>query len=262
MRTPIIGIFSQYREEIGKITVSPEYFRAVQKFGGIPLLLPLEAKIDKLCSVLHSFDGFIYPGGGDINPLLFGEETHPECRAIDTNRDRIELMMFPEIRKTQKPILGICRGMQVINVALKGDIIQDIKTQWKSDYSVVIKQLDGMLERKDPISLIPEIGHYQIASNPVKTHNVLISKTSLLYQRIKKEKIAVNTFHHQAIKQLGEGLRVIGCSTDGMIEAIQLIDYPFCVGVQWHPEYLFEIDSDHAGVFEAFMTAVQLKIDK
>ena len=232
MGKPVIGVMPQYSGEDNRIMIVPDFFHSVQQAGGVPVLLPLFSPCVEVEEILNRFDGFLFPGGPDINPLLFGEETIAECGNIITERDRFELGLLPKILRSGKPVLGICRGIQVMNVALGGTLIQDIKTQ--AERAV-------------------EIGHYQKAGDTVLTHSVKVEKNTLLYDIVGKERLTVNSFHHQALKVPGEGLTINASAPDGIIEAVSLAQHPFFLGVQWHPEHLYEVDMDAKKLWDAFV---------
>lgn len=232
MSKPVIGVMPQYGAESGRIMIVPNFFNAVREAGGVPVLLPLFSEVSDVEEILDRFDGFLYPGGPDINPLLFGEETMPECGNIIPERDRIELELMPAILKSGKPVFGVCRGIQSMNVALGGSLIQDIPAQVKSSV---------------------KIGHYQKAGNAVLTHSVRVEKNTLLYDIVKKDTLTVNTFHHQSCKDLGRGVVLNASAPDGVIEAIALENHKFFLGVQWHPEHLYAVSEDMAKIWNAFV---------
>lgn len=232
MGKPVIGVMPQYSGEDNRIMVVPDFFHSVQCAGGVPVLLPLFSPCGDVEGILDRFDGFLFPGGPDINPLLFGEETTAECGKILAERDAMELGVFPAILRSGKPVLGICRGIQLMNVALGGTLFQDIKAQAKVGV---------------------EVGHYQKAGDTVLTHSVTVRKDTLLYDIVGKEKLVVNSFHHQSCKALGAGLTVNASAPDGVIEAISLEKHRFFLGVQWHPEHLYGVDPDSAKLWDAFV---------
>lgn len=234
MSKPVIGVMPQYDTGSSRIMIVPDFFNAVREAGGVPVLLPLENNPADVAEILDRLDGFLYPGGPDINPLLFGEETLPECGNIIPQRDRVELELMPEILKTKKPVLGICRGIQSMNVALGGTLIQDIPAQVKSKV---------------------RIGHYQKAGNPVRTHLVRVVKDTLLYDIVKKDTLQVNSFHHQSCRELGRGVVLDASAADGVVEAISLAEHPFFLGLQWHPEHLFSNDEDTMKIWKAFVSS-------
>lgn len=221
----------QYSAESGRIMVTANYFHAVRQAGGIPVLLPLFSECFDIEGILDRFDGFLFPGGPDINPLLFGEETLPECGNIVPERDTLELGLMSGILRSGKPVFGICRGIQVMNVALGGTLFQDIPSQTGEQ----------------------KVGHYQKAGNAVLTHSVRVEKNTLLYDIVKKERITVNSFHHQSCKILGEGLVLNASAADGIIEAAALKNHRFFLGVQWHPEHLYGLDDAMTKVWDTFV---------
>lgn len=231
MGKPVIGVMPQYSAESGRIMVTANYFHAVRQAGGIPVLLPLFSECFDIEGILDRFDGFLFPGGPDINPLLFGEETLPECGNIVSERDTLELGLMSGILRSGKPVFGICRGIQVMNVALGGTLFQDIPSQTGEQ----------------------KVGHYQKAGNAVLTHSVRVEKNTLLYDIVKKERITVNSFHHQSCKILGEGLVLNASAADGIIEAAALKNHRFFLGVQWHPEHLYGLDDAMTKVWDTFV---------
>ena len=180
MSKAVIGVMPQYDAGSGRVVISPDFFRAVKEAGGVPVLLPLENDPKDVEEILDRFDGFLYPGGPDICPLLFGEETLPECGNILPERDRLELSLLPAIVRQGKPVFGVCRGIQVMNVALGGTLYQDIPAQRRGGRRV---------------------GHFQRAGDAVLTHHVTVDRGTLLYDIVKKDTLEVNTFHHQACRE-------------------------------------------------------------
>lgn len=231
MGKPIIGVMPQYSEK-NTLMIGEDFFYAIAKAGGIPVLLPLFSPVEEVEEVLDRFDGFLYPGGPDINPLIFGEDAHPQCGNILPARDTLELSLLPAILRLGKPVFGICRGIQVMNVALGGTLYQDIAAQ-------------GVAQKN--------IGHYQKAGDAVLTHSVNVEKGTLLYEIVEKERILVNSFHHQSCKALGEGMAVNATAADGVVEAVALKNHKFFLGVQWHPEHLYEVSEDMAKLWNAFV---------
>lgn len=183
---------------------------------------------------LLSYDGLLLPGGADVNPELYGEPASAECGKPNAFRDGFEMEVIPIWLKTEKPLLAICRGVQILNVALGGKLYQDIKTIESVKHSNVLKKNNGC-------------------------HDVIIEKGSLLHEIEGKDKLWVNSLHHQAVKTLGDGLVVSATSTDGFIEAIEITDHPFALGVQWHPEHM-QKHLDQRKIFNAFVkAATQIK---
>ncbi len=234
MKKPLIGLTPQYDYERNRIWIGPNYMDAVRAAGGIPIVLPLQIDTEELAVVADSCDGFLFTGGPDINPFRFHEETMPGCGVVIPERDKMEEDLFHIAMESNKPILGICRGIQIFNVFLGGTLYQDIPLQLGTD------------------SLI---AHSQVSGNAVLSHSIAIEKDSLLFSILAKETIQVNSFHHQAIKDLAPSLEVAGTSPDSLIEAVYLRDRRFVLGVQWHPEHLFRTDEDSYKIFAAFVHA-------
>lgn len=238
MEKPIIGITPQYDYKNNFVRIQANYLKAIKAAGGIPYLLPLEIDNSDLDQIIKQFDGFLFSGGPDIDPFLFNEETIPEGGIVLPERDKLEEAIFNHAYIHNKPMLGICRGLQAFNIFLGGSIYQDIEAQYFHN---------------------PSIGHYQKSADPVKTHSVKIMPDSLLHQIIPKETIKVNSFHHQAIKTLSPRLKTAALSPDSLIEAAYSLTKTFLLGVQWHPEHLYSFDPNQLALFKAFVNACQAR---
>ncbi len=236
MKKPVIGFAVSHDTENDKIFVNSIYLRSVRNAGGIPMVFPMELSEDDLRELLDRVDGVLFTGGDDIHPFLYGEETHAKCGNISQPRDSMEMALFPMALETGKPIFGICRGIQLINTAMGGTLYQDIPSQFSSDIS---------------------IAHRQPFAYKVPSHTVDVVQDTLLSRILGEEvtSIAVNSMHHQAIKDLAPGLEVCGYAPDHMIEAVYAPDYPFLLGVQWHPEHLASFQPEAARLFSAFVEA-------
>lgn len=209
---PIIGITGNYDKET--CTLAEGYYQSVIQAGGIPVIIPPFQETDRLGQMLDTLDGIIFSGGGDINPLLFGEEPIKELHSITPERDRQELLLARLAYDRQIPMLGICKGIQTINLALGGTVYQDIHTQ-----------MDGT-----------RIKHSQDQDRRYPSHSVSLAQGSVLHRIFGTSTIAVNSFHHQACKEAAPCLRVTATSADGVIEAVESNEYKSILGVQWHPE--------------------------
>ena len=210
-RRPIIGITGNY--DTGKCTLLEGYYRSVREAGGTPLIIPPCDDTDIMVSLLGHVDALIFSGGGDINPLYLGEEPLRELGGINPARDWHELMLVRLAANHQIPILGICRGMQVMTAALGGKLHQDI-----------YKEASATLK------------HSQETERHVCSHTVRIAPESLLHRIFNTEMLPVNSFHHQAVKEAAPGFAATAYSADGIIEAIESTQYKSMLGVQWHPE--------------------------
>ncbi len=234
---PKIGILAAINNEV-TVSMLGAYGSVIEKSGGLPLVLPYvedEKIIDKF---IDTCDGFLFTGGADIEPSLYGENKKTTCGETQPYRDKLEITVLKKAYKKDKPILAICRGEQLVNVALGGTLYQDIKTEYATDILHIQKE-----ERYSP------------------SHEILIENNSPLYTLVKKNFMVGNSFHHQAIKDLGGELEIMARSTDGMIEAVWSSKKRYLRGYQWHPERLFDIDSDNRKIFENFI-AESSKTDK
>lgn len=226
-----IGITCGWQESGHKHQLSDEYVRAVQAAGGTPLLLP-SVPPELAGYYCQLVDGIIFSGGDDLDPLFFGEEPQLGQGEITPRRDAFELQLSRLVLAGKKPALAICRGMQVVNVSAGGSIYQD---------------LGG----------VTTLLHKQQAPRWYPTHRVDIEEHSRLYRVIKKPGIRVNTFHHQGVNKVGQGLKAVAWSGDGLIEGLETTDPAhFLLGVQWHPECNWEKDEASFNLFKALVENV------
>ncbi len=210
-RQPVIGITGNYEDLTCKL--GQGYYQSVVAAGGVPVIIPPVADTDTIVNTLSRIDGLILSGGGDFNPLWTGEEPSVKLGGINKERDLPELLITRLAYNRQIPMLGICRGIQTLAIALGGEVDQDI-----SDKGTV--------------------KHSQNADRSEPTHSVTIAHDSILAQLYNHERIAVNSFHHQAVKAPGDKFRVVAKAADGIIEAIESTEFKSILGVQWHPECL------------------------
>lgn len=210
-RRPIIGITGNY--DSGKCTLLEGYYRSVLEAGGTPIVIPAFEDTDAMVSLLDHVDALILSGGGDINPLYLGEEPIRELSSINPARDNQELLLVRLAANRQIPILGICRGIQVMTAALGGKLYQDI-----------YKEAGATLK------------HSQDTERHTATHSVRIASSSKLSKIFGATNLYVNSFHHQAVREAAPGFAVTAVSPDGLIEAVESIHGKSILGVQWHPE--------------------------
>ena len=213
---PIIGITGNFGAK--GCELAQGYYESVLQAGGIPMVLPPYDDAAALCQTLDKVDGILLSGGGDINPLLLGEEPVPGLHGICPQRDEMELLLVREAYNRQLPILGICRGIQVLVAALGGTLYQDLNTQY---------------------SEAPLVKHDQDLDRAYASHTVRLedgSTLSRLFPEAKKKGLPVNSFHHQAVQTPGPLLRISARATDGVIEAVESNEFKSIIGVQWHPE--------------------------
>ncbi|WP_238884716.1 gamma-glutamyl-gamma-aminobutyrate hydrolase family protein [Clostridium sp. YIM B02551] len=214
-----------------KIQVNADYANAISKVGAIPIILPVINDEDYIEEIISSLDGVVLSGGGDINPLYYGEEPKPLQGSISAARDEFDLRVIKNALNFNKGILGICRGIQAINVFFGGSLHQDISYGYK-DY----------------------LKHSQVGDNDIATHTVDFIDGGNLVKLFGKS-ISTNSFHHQSINRLGKDLIATGFSKDGVIEAIEMQGNNKVFGVQWHPEKMRNND-DMTRMFKYFIDLV------
>jgi putative glutamine amidotransferase len=240
---PLIGITTQTLQAIDGIpaglpqsdVMNQRYYIAIALAGGAPVLLPLlDDEDEALRAVYDACDGILIPGGVDVDPQHFNEDPHPKLGRIDPARDRVEMQLTHWAVADKKPLLGLCRGLQVINVALGGSLYQDLEEQYpnaiRHDY-------------------FPTYGF----ERDHLAHEVSLTAGSRLRRLMELDKIAVNSMHHQGVKTLAPSLVPCAIAPDGLVEAAESSNDHFLVGVQWHPE-VFEITDPHTRhVFHEFI---------
>ncbi|MFJ7934576.1 gamma-glutamyl-gamma-aminobutyrate hydrolase family protein [Sporosarcina sp. NPDC096371] len=229
---PIIGITPDV-EKNDQHFLRNDYMQAIIRAGGLPLIVPI-GNVDDIAQVVALLDGLLLTGGNDINPLLFNEEPHTHLGEVSPNRDLFELELARHMLVEDKPILGICRGIQLLNVAVGGTLYQDLHQQ----------NVGLMLQ------------HVQNAPQAHQSHVVRLEKGSLLEDIACSERIQVNSFHHQSLKDVPPVFTVSGMASDGIIEAIESVDKKFVLGVQWHPERMaLKGESVSLRIFDRFIAA-------
>ena len=238
---PLIGITCSRRVIEGWAPDSPgdridytfvEYSRAIRHCGGAPVLIPIAQSRDTLQTILGQMSGLILSGGPDIHPKSYHERPLPELGEVDEELDRMELEIAKMAFQKDLPILAICRGIQVLNVSRGGTLYQDIPTQ-----------------------LQDSINHLQHVDKTIQTHTVCIEEKTLLHHTLRRKEIWVNGRHHQAIKDLAPDFVVGARAKDGVIEAIEDPSMRFVLGVQWHPEGMWEKDPYSRKLFRVFIRA-------
>ena len=228
MKKPIIAITPSYDET--RVAIGRRYMDAVQQSGGTPILLNLTFDADVMEHYAQIADGFLFTGGDDVAPGEYGETVHEGFGDYCLERDKLELPLVKRVMELGKPIMGICRGIQTINVACGGTLYQDL-----------------------PIEFSKKMSHRQGPPYSNPTHTVSVMEGTILYDILKDTTCDVNSMHHQAVKKLAEGWIVSALAPDGTIEAIELPDYSFALGLQWHPEQLFPVNEKAQLIFKRFI---------
>lgn len=209
------------------------YIQALEEAGGVPVLVPLYSQAETLATLRGRFDGLLLTGGGDVDPARYGEAAIPETQEPSQPRDEVEIAIAQSALAERIPVLGICRGIQLLNVACGGTLYQDIHTQ------------------------VPGARNHNLTNRVrgSKAHPVSIEAGSLLARATGVTQHEVNSFHHQSVKGPGKGVRIIARAPDGVVEAIEVTAYPFGLGVQFHPERMYTTDPVMRRLFEAFVAA-------
>lgn len=231
----IIGLTPDFQE--AQENDQAQYFlhercvTAVEEAGGIPVIVPYVTDQTAVASLLHGFDGLMLTGGAfDIDPFYYDEEWTVKPGTVKAGRTQFEMEITQQAMERDLPILGICGGEQMINVALKGSLYQDI-----------VSQIESALD------------HEQKHNKSEPHHSVRVQAETLLHRIVGKENLEVNSTHHQSVREPGQGVIVNAVAEDGVIEGIESRAHRFVLGVQWHPEYLFETDPACRKIFEALV---------
>jgi putative glutamine amidotransferase len=241
MKKPLIGItcYLDYDDPKRKYPfvfafdyVKRQYYLAIQDFGGVPVILPNIEKMSLVDTYVKTLDGLLLGGGGDVHPCFCNERIKVKNLSIKKERDRFEIALAKKALRKKLPILGICRGLQVINIVLGGTIFQDLS-----------------LRKEKTLNHMPEkVIRFK------RKHKVRIKENSRLYSIVKQKEILVNTSHHQVIKDVAPGLSASAWSEDGVIEALEGKGKEFLINVQWHPEAMLKHPSSNR-LFRTFIDA-------
>lgn len=227
---PIIGVVPLVDEDRDSLWMVPGYMNGIREAGGIPVIFPLTTDAEMICQLLDHVQGVLLTGGHDVNPEIYGEKPIPECGMPCDERDRMEKELVNQALERDMPVLGICRGIQFLNACLGGTLYQDLPSQHPTGTE-----------------------HHQKPPYDVPIHKVKLMKDSSLYRLIKTEQLEVNSYHHQAIKDLSDRLKCMAVSEDGIIEAVEMSDKSFAWALQWHPEFAYTKDPDCRKIFEEFV---------
>jgi putative glutamine amidotransferase len=217
------------------VALSDDYAQGVERAGGIPVVIPYVEDPETVRLLARRLDGLLLAGGEDVDPARYGESPRVGLGTVIPERDELELRLFHEMMALGKPILGICRGIQLINVALGGTLYQDLPREWSG-----------------------RTAHNQKARRDHVSHAVRVKPGTRLSSLLGgREQLHCNSFHHQAIRDLGHGLMPVAWDEDGLVEGVEHTLHPFLVAVQWHPENLWRRYPEFAGLFQGLVAAAQ-----
>ncbi|MGJ8455192.1 gamma-glutamyl-gamma-aminobutyrate hydrolase family protein [Pseudothermotoga sp. U03pept] len=226
---PTVGITCSVDENSSKLNET--YYKAVEKAGALPFMIPLYADKQNLQRLAEILDGIIFSGGFDLDPKWYDEQPRRGLGTITPSRDEQEIELCKVFFRIKKPIFGICRGIQLINVALGGSLYQDIYSECENT-----------------------LKHSQDAPDFYPTHKIYLQKDSFLQKLFGKDELSVNSFHHQAVKKVSPLLKAVAHAQDKIVEAIERVDdEAFILAVQWHPERMVESFPEQLKLFEAFV---------
>lgn len=229
----VIGLIPLYDDEKESYWMLPGYMKVLEECNALPIILPLTNNKEELDQCLSMCDGLLFTGGHDVNPELYHEKPLNTCGKPCNTRDAMEEYLFQQAYRQDKPIFGICRGIQLINVLLGGTLYQDLPTQYNSNTE-----------------------HHMSPPYDEPIHTVIIKKDSILEHILQTREYKVNSYHHQAIKDLAPNLEVLAYSEDGLVEAIRVPNKKFILAVQWHPEFAYKKDKASLRLIQAFVDAL------
>lgn len=230
-KVPLIALLAEVDDD-KRSGVKNSYTEAIVAAGGAPVLIPYTESGETLDALCNACDGFFFTGGADIAPELYGEVRSVFCGAIHPLRDELELSVFRRAFALGKPILAVCRGAQLVNVALGGTLYQDIPSEIPS--GILHRQTEAVTEPSHSVNILKRCG------------------VTLFGDAVR---VCTNSFHHQAVKRLAEGLSVFATADDGVIEGFYMPGEQYLYAYQWHPERLFEKDEFNRRIFESFIAA-------
>ena len=231
MGRPVVGVMPLMDYERDSYWMLPGYFEGIERAGGYPVMLPLCGDLEYVDQAFALCDGFLLTGGHDVAPALYGEAMLPETDACP-ERDVFEMRLISAALAQDKPFFGICRGIQILNVALGGTLYQNIPSQLPSD-----------------------LEHHMCAPYDRTVHEVALFEGTPLRELLGVERLDVNSYHHQGVRRLAHGLQAMAQAPDGLIEAVRVPEARFAWAVQWHPEFMRPDDEPSNALFGAFVAA-------
>ena len=233
-KKPIVGVMPLWDDEKDSIWMLPGYMDGLHQAGALPFIFPFSTDEEELTQLTELCDGFLFTGGHDVSPYLYREQPMEGLVSCCEKRDQMETVVLKKAVEADKPVLGICRGIQLINAALGGTLYQDLPLQHPS-----------------------ETNHHGQPPYDQPVHDVAVYRDSPLYACLEKETLPVNSYHQQAVKAIAKGLQVMAAAPDGIVEAFYKPDQRFLWAVQWHPEFAYRTDENSRKIFGAFVEAMK-----
>ena len=227
---PVIGLIPLFYDEKDSYWMLPGYMKALEKCGALPIMLPLTTDEAELDEAYGLCDGILFTGGHDVSPSVYGEDKKSTCGATCNLRDKMESYLLEKCISDEKPLLGICRGIQFINAYLGGTLYQDLPSEYSS-----------------------KVEHHMTPPYDRAAHKVEILEGTQLSDILGAGIHEVNSYHHQAVKELSPKLEKLAVSEDGLIEAIAVKNHRFAIGVQWHPEFSYKNNEESVTLVKAFI---------
>lgn len=229
---PVIGLIPLYDEDKESYWMLPGYMKVLEKCGALPIMLPLTSDEEELAQSLELCDGLLLTGGHDVDPELYHEQPKAACGVPCRERDGMERLLLGLALEKKLPVFGICRGIQFMNAYLGGTLYQDLPTEYDSP-----------------------IEHHMIPPYDRVAHKVTVLADTVLADILGEGELSVNSYHHQAVREVAPGVTTMAVSEDGLVEAISVDGQKFAVGVQWHPEFSYENNAQSLKLVQAFVDA-------
>ncbi len=230
---PIVGVMPLWDDEKDSLWMLPGYLDGIREAGGLPVIFPFAQEEEELAQLVRLCDGFLLTGGHDVSPALYREAPTERLGPVCPKRDTMEGLVLRMALAEDKPVLGICRGIQFINAFLGGSLYQDIPAQCPS-----------------------ETEHHQAPPYDKPSHEVTVEAGTPLHRCLGLDRLPVNSCHHQAVKRLAPGLEKMAAAPDGLVEAVYMPGKRFLWAVQWHPEFSFRTDASSRAIFRAFIESM------